>query len=156
VAGHSTFTLPNVAVTLTASATKTLLLYNPATIDAVLSELCVSFDTPIAATGIQIDLYRVVTLGSAAGTTGVLVPSSNPDSTTIPNSTGNLTNLTTEPTTVAVIKSWYIQQSGLLLLQAPLGRETLASKTGGAAVGLRAITPAGVTPKALAYFEMEP
>ncbi|MCW2900923.1 MAG: hypothetical protein JWO67_3188 [Streptosporangiaceae bacterium] len=153
---HSTYTIPNIAVSLTASATKTLILITPISVDFVISELCVSMDTGAASTSPEVDLYRVTTIGTPAGTSTTPAKSSGPDSAAAPQTgTNALTNLTAEPTAVTVIKPWFVPQSGLLLIQFPLGRETVGSLTGGAALGLRVITPAGVTPKALAYFEIE-
>jgi hypothetical protein len=150
----STYTVPNAAVALSASATKSLVLVTPATVDFVLTEISVSFDSATAAQGCQIDLYRVVTIGSAAGTTTTPAKSSNPDGAAA-TSTAK-TNLTTEPTSVTVIKSWFLSPAcGCLVLQHPLGREPSGSKTSGLALGLRVTTPSGVTPNALAYMEFE-
>jgi hypothetical protein len=134
------------AVTLTAAATKSLVLLNPVSNQFVLTQISISLNGSAAGTAVEFDLYRVVTIGSAAGTTGTenaLNPLTQAATTT------SLTSLTTEPTTVLVLDSWYIQElGGLMVLQYPLGREPLAA-TAGARYGIRYVTPAATTPSSL-------
>lgn len=139
-------------ITLTASATKSLILLDPVTNQFVLTEISVSLDASAAAAGVQIDLYRTNTLGTPAGTTAVLNkldPNSQAATTT------GLTALTTEPTSIFILDSWYLQPlGGLIVVQYPLGREPLAAAAG-ARLGLQYATPASVTPDCVAtvWFE---
>jgi|SRR5580700_1806507 hypothetical protein len=146
------FSVTTGKLTLTAAATKSLWLLNPVTNKFRLTYLNVSLDASAAAAAVQIDIYRVVTIGSAAGTAG----SENPlDPSSQAATTTSLTALSTEPTTVTVLDSWYVQPlGGLLVIQNPLGREYVAAAAG-ARIGLRYTTAAGVTPDCLAtvYFE---
>ena len=131
------------AVTLTASATKSLILLNPVTNRAVLTEISIGLNGSAAGTAVQFDLYRVVTIGSAAGSTGtenLLDPATQAATTT------SLINLTTEPTTVSVLDSWEIQElGGEMVIQYPLGREPVLAAAG-ARVGIRYTTVAATTP----------
>jgi len=140
--------------TLTTAATKSLILLNPATVPFRVFQISVSLDNVTTdAEPVQFDLYRVVTIGSAAGTTSTPTPLDETDPATA--QTTALTTLTTEPTTVTVIDGWYVTpHSGLFVVQFPLGREPKA-KGAGARIGLRYVTASGVTPKANAtlYFE---
>lgn len=151
---HSTYTVQSGSVALSASATKSLWLLNPATVDFCLTELSISFDPAAASVAPRVDLYRVTTIGSPTGTTAVFVKVNNPDGAAAV-STG-LTALTAEPTTVEIIKSWFVQPAGgLFVLQHPLGREPVGAKTNGNRIGLRVVTPASVTPNAIGYAEIE-
>ncbi len=146
---------PNTSVALSAAATKSLILLAPgANVGFVLVEICVSFDQAAAAAGIRCELYRVTTLGSPAGTTAAPTKRSEQQADTVQAS--GLYNLSAEPTAVEVIGGpWYVSPAtGLLLKQYPLGRED-AAKAGGARIGLRAVTPTGVTPNAVAYIDTE-
>ena len=139
-------------LTLTAAATKSLILLNPVTNRMVLTQISLSLDASAAAAGVQFDLYRVTTVGSAAGTTGA---QSALDPATQAATTTSLTALSTEPTTVVVLDSWYIQPlGGLILIQYPLGREPVGAAAG-SRLGLRYTTAASVTPDCLAtvWFE---
>jgi hypothetical protein len=154
VSVHSTYTVQTGSVALSASATKSLWLIAPATVDFVLTEFGISFDASTASTAIRVDLYRTTTLGSPAGTTGTLVPSNNPDGHAALSTA--LTALSAEPTTVQIIKSWFVQPTGgLLVMQHPLGREPAATVTNAGRLGLRAVTPAAVSPNCVAYAEWE-
>lgn len=128
---------------LTASATKSLILLNPATNRAVITLVSISLNGSAAGTAVQFDLYRVVTIGSAAGATGtenLLDPATQAATTT------SLTTLTTEPTTVAVLDTWEVQElGGLIWCQYPLGREPVLAAAG-ARVGLRYTTASATTP----------
>lgn len=150
---HPTYTVQTGSVALAAAATQSLWLIAPASADYVLTEISVSFDTPNAATGIRVDLYRTTTLGTPAGTTGVLVPSNNADGRAALSTA--LTALSAEPTAVQIIKSWFVPQSGLLVLQQPLGREPNGAFTNAGRLGLRCVTPAAVSPHAVSYAEIE-
>lgn len=151
--GHSTYTVtPAAAVALSASTTQSLIIVTPGTVDFVLTELSVSMNTPTAAISPQVELYRVAS-GTPVGTTTTPAKINGPDSYNAPFTA--LTAITTEPTTVTRLKPWFVPQNGLLLLQHPLGREPVGSITGGAALGIRVITPASVSPNCLAYLELE-
>jgi hypothetical protein len=140
------------AVTLTAAATKSLILLNPVTNRALITEISISMNASAAATGPQFDLYRVVTIGSAAGTAGTQNPL---DPATQVATTTSLTSLTTEPTTVVVLDSWDIQElGGLILIQYPLGREPVLAAAG-ARVGIRYTTAAATTPSCVSTIWFE-
>ena len=60
-------------ITLTASATKSLWLLEPSTTSNIrITGISISMDASSAAAGVQMDLYRVNSLGSAAGTSALL------------------------------------------------------------------------------------
>lgn len=148
----SRYTIQTGSVALSASATKSMILLTPGTNASKLIELGISFDQASSTTGLRVDLYRVTTLGSPAGTTATVVKED-------PNSgaadMAGLTALSAEPTTKEIIKSWFVQPfGGLLVLQLPLGRET-EIPTGGARLGIQVVTPSGVTPNSVAYLEFE-
>jgi hypothetical protein len=151
--GASRYSVKTGAVALSASATKSLILLNPVTYPTDLYELGISFDGSAAATGVAVELYRVTTIGSPAGTTGTVVkvePGSAP--TTAATA---LTALSAEPTTVEVLQEWYVTPfGGLFVVQFPLGREPRGIATD-KRLGIRAITPTGVTPNCRAYFVWE-
>lgn len=147
--GNYTYSVTMAKTALTAAATKSLVLINPVTNPIRLTELSVSFDGSAAAQGIQVDLYRVATLGSPAGTstTAAKLTDDNAPAAT----TTALTALTAEPTTVTVLRSWMVSPfGGLLVLQEVLDREPGAI-TAGARLGLRYTTATGVSPNAVAY-----
>ena len=131
------------AVTLTAASTKSLILLNPVTNRAVVTEVSISLNGSAAGTAVQFDLYRTNTLGTPAGTTGtenVLDPATQAATTT------SLTALSTEPTSVFVLDSWEVQElGGLIVIQYPLGREPVLAAAG-ARVGIRYTTAAATTP----------
>lgn len=138
------------SVALTASATKSLWLLNPATDFFVLAQFSVALDAAAAAAGVGIELYRTTTLGSPAGTTATFPKVNRIGDAAAPTTTG-LVNLTTEPTAVEVLADWFLQPfGGLLDMQYPLQREPLAAAAG-QRIGLRYTTPASVTPNCRAY-----
>lgn len=146
------FSVTTGKLTLTGAATKSLILLNPATNRAVLTAISVSLDASTAAAGVEIDLYRVNSLGSPAGTS--TTPNAADPATQAATTTA-LTALTTEPTSVYVLDSWYLQPlGGLLILQYPLGREPVLAAAG-SRVGIRYVTPTGVTPDCLATLWFE-
>lgn len=146
------FSVTTGKLTLTASATKSLILLKPVTNRFALTEVSVSLDSATAAAGVQIDLYRTNTLGTPAGTTGT---QNALDVATQSATTTSLTALTTEPTSVYVLDSWYVQPlGGLFVLQYPLGREVIGAAAG-ASVGIRYTTATGVTPDCVATLWFE-
>lgn len=147
--GNYAYTVTTGKVTLTAAATKSLWLLNPVTNPIRIAEIAVSFDGSTSAQGIQVDLYRVVTIGSAAGATGTV--SVYTDDNTPAATTTALTALTTEPTTVTVLKQWMISPFGGLLIQQEVLDRELGAKSAGARIGLRYTTASGVSPNAVAH-----
>jgi hypothetical protein len=140
------------AVALSAAATKSLWLLNPVTNKFLIKEIGVSFDQAAAEVAVKVQLCRVVTIGSAAGS--AFTPSPYDPGTQAATTTA-LTNLTTEPTTYLPFKGWYIQPAGgLFVVQFPLGIEP-PGLAAGARWGLRAITPTGVTSNCCAYVDFE-
>jgi hypothetical protein len=147
------YTVTTGKVVLTAAATKTLILVNPATVAVKLRKVVVSLDASAAAAGVQFDLVRATTLGSPAGTS--TTPQQTDERDGAATSTA-LTVLTTEPTTYAVIDSEYLQPLGGLLPDwQPFGAEGLVTKLAGQRIGLRYTTPSGVTPDCVATFYIE-
>jgi hypothetical protein len=136
-------------VTLTAAATKSLILLNPPAQEVTLRKITISLDGSSAAAGVQFDLYRVSTLGTPAGTTATPALTDERD---VASQSSALTALTTEPTAVTVIDSVYLQPLGGLLPDwQPFGAEPMI-KGGGNRLGLRYVTPASVSPDCLASF----
>jgi hypothetical protein len=146
----SMYSISTGAIALTAATTQSLWLLNPANDSSTIAELSVSFNGSSVAQAIEVDLYRVNSLGSAAGTAAVV--NQWTDTTTASSGENTaLTALTVEPTSVFVLSQWYVSPfSGLLVIQYPLGREP-GTQFSGSRVGLRCITPAGVSPSALSY-----
>jgi hypothetical protein len=154
VAGHPTYSLTTAAIALSASATKSLWLIQPATVDVVLTEISISFNSSSAVTAPQVDLYRTTTVGSPTGTGGTFVRVNDPDGPAATSSA--LVNLSAEPTTVEILKSWFVQPAGgLFAIQYPLGREPVGAKTNAGRLGLRVITAASVTPSVIGGAEIE-
>lgn len=124
---------------LTANATKSLLLLNPVP-KVLLTHLDVSIDGSASAKGVRFDLYRVTTLGSAAGTSQTPKKAYEPDGASAATA---LINLSTEPTAVDVLQSWYLQPfGGVLIVDAVLDHE-IGAAAAGARLGLRYVNPAG-------------
>lgn len=143
------YSVSSASVTLSASATKTLWLLNPT--DTLKVVACgISFDSSAAATAPRVELYRTTTLGSPAGTTTTPVRwSSSADEAADATA---LTNLTTEPTAVEILKPMYVQPfGGDREWWNPLGQEAHMSGTLTQRIGLRVITAASVTPSAVSW-----
>lgn len=147
------YTVSTGKVTLTAAATKSLILLAPgANVRVKLRAVTISLDASAAAAGVQFDLCRATTLGSPTGTTGTVVLTDEQDSAA--QSTA-LTALTAEPTTYAIIDSIYLQPLGGAYKDwFPYGAE-VATKQGGQRIGLRYTTAASVTPDCIATFWFE-
>lgn len=138
---------------MTAASTKSVILANPTTDGLRLTRVGFSVDGSAAAAGIGVELYRVTTIGSPAGTTATLVKYSDPNSSA--SGVTGLVNLSAEPTAVEVLEDWFISPfSGLLVIDDPLGREPGAAAAG-ARIGLRYVSPAAVSPNYRAYFLYE-
>lgn len=147
--GVSIYSIQTGSVALSASATKSLWLANPATDAFCPVEVGISFDASASSTALRVDLYRVTTIGSAAGTTATIVKYNDPNSAAA--TTTGLTALTTEPTAVEILASWFIQPfGGLFVLQYPMGREP-GAVAAGQRLGIRAVTPASVSPNCVSY-----
>ena len=138
---------------LTSGGTKSLFLVNPATVGFKVIEFGISMDNVTTnAEPVRIVLYRVSTLGSPAGATATMVPLD--DAFEAAQSTA-LQILTAEPTSVTPMLSWYIQpNSGLLVMQWPLGREP-AAKGAGSRLGVQYVSPTGVTATVASYIIIE-
>ncbi|MEU5596681.1 hypothetical protein [Streptomyces sp. NPDC020298] len=143
------YSVTTAKITLSASATKSLILIAPGSPGLRLTELGVSLDGSAAATGVQIDLYRVATLGSPAGSSGTLAKLTDEN---LPSASASaLTALTTEPTSVTILRSWMVAPfGGMFGMQEVLDREVGAASSG-ARIGLRYTTAASVTPGCVAY-----
>jgi hypothetical protein len=149
-----TYTINSGAVALSASATKSLILINPTT-SYVITELGISFDSSASSAAVTVDLYRSTTIGSPAGTAATVVKE-NGSADSAASNTSSLVALTTEPTAVEILRSFYVQPyGGLVVLQFPLGREPQMSGTSTQRIGLRVTTPASVTPNAKAWLAFE-
>lgn len=127
-----------------AAETRSLWLLDPLVRPGKAVYLDVSHDGSAAALGTLIELYRVTTIGTPAGTAqtpGKL----DPDDPAA--DWAALVNLTTEPTAVGVLATQYVNPfGGLYGIQAVLNRELFAPAAG-ARLGLRYTTAAGVTSK---------
>ncbi len=145
-------------ITLTTSATAaSLILLQPGVSKVLVTEIGISLDGSAPSPSVRFDTYRVTTLGSPVGTGGTQTPIQE-DVNDGPSSTSALINLTTEPTTKVLMRSWYIQPfGGLFVLQFPLGREpVLASNShGGVGLGLQYTAANGVTCDCLCYIQFE-
>ncbi|MFJ6085160.1 hypothetical protein ACIQI8_27505 [Streptomyces sp. NPDC092369] len=147
--GNYDYTVTTAKITLTASATKSLILLAPGTPGLRLTELGVSFDGSTAQQGVQIDLYRVATMGSPTGSS--TTPAKMTDDNAPAATATALTALTAEPTAVTILRSWMVSPfGGLLAMQEVLDRE-VGAITSGARIGLRYTTAASVTPGCVAY-----
>jgi hypothetical protein len=154
--GRQQYVVRTGAVALSANATKSIILIPPSSSSLfTIVEIGFSIDSSVAAPAIGLELYAVTTLGSPAGTnfTPVLVKRG----TSITAQTGNgLINLSTEPTTVEVIKDWFVPPTGLLVVQFPLGREPESFTGTSNRIGLRYVNPStGSTANYRAYIEFE-
>lgn len=147
--GVSIYSIQTGSVALSASATKSMWLANPAGDGFVPVQIGISFDSSAAATAPRVDLYRVTSLGAPVGTTATIVKYNDPNSGTA--TTTGLTALTTEPTTVEILESYFVQPAGgLFTIQYPLGREPGAVAAGNR-IGLRVTTAASVTPNCVSF-----
>lgn len=143
------YTITTGKLTLTAAATKSLILVNPASPSFKLRCKVCSLDASAAAAGVQFDVYRTNTLGSPAGTSTTPALTDPGDVAALSTA---LTALTVEPTSVIVLSSFYLQPLGGLYPDwQPYGAEIKAAG-GGARIGLRCTTASGVTPDVLAEF----
>lgn len=143
------------AKTVAASETKSLWLLNPTGDGIKLAEIGVSGDGSAAVKGTKLELYRVTTLGTPAGTSDTPRKQSAVGDAGAAQTTA-LINLTTEPTAVELIGGpWFIRtDGGVLVIQWPLGREPFGAPAG-ARIGLRYTTPTGVTDQLAHYVLFE-
>ena len=140
-------------VALAAATTKSLILLNP-NITVRVTEVGISFDSATSNPSCKVDLYRTTTNGSPAGTTGAPVEVDDPFGNTDTNS--SLVNLTTEPTAIEILRSWYVTPTGgVLVVPFSFGFEPQASGFQSFRVGLRVTTPASTTPNCVAYLEYQ-
>ena len=155
MAGQYVYSVSMVSTSLSASATKSLWLLDPVTNPITIVEWGVSFDQSSSSTAIEVDLYVVTSIGAPAGTSTTPVKWLDQNSPVA--TTTALTALSAEPTTVSILASYFIQPfGGTWTVQYPLQREpgTAAGATTNR-VGLRVVTPVGVTPHALSYVVFE-
>ncbi|MFE5140322.1 hypothetical protein ACFRDV_22040 [Streptomyces fagopyri] len=147
--GMFAYSVTTAKITLTTAATKSLILLAPGAPGLRLTEVSVSFDGSATAQGVQIDLYRVATIGSPAGSTTTPAKLTEEG---IPTAAATaLTALSAEPTSVTILRSWMVSPfGGLFGMQEVLDREVGAT-TSGARLGLRYTTASGVTPGCVAY-----
>jgi hypothetical protein len=151
VSSPSLYSIATGSVALSASATKSLWVMDPVTNGFSLVEFGLSFDGSSALTAVRVDLYQVSSVGSLAGS--AMTVNKFTDTNIGAATTTVLGTITTEATTVTVLKNWFLTPySGLLEIQYPLGREPGA----GAGlttnrIGLRCVTPSGVTPNVVSH-----
>lgn len=127
-----------------AATTKSHWLLNPVSRSIKIVELCVSFDSAVSGAGFAVELYRVTTIGSAAGTTYTPVKV-NGGADVAACATTALIALGTEPTAVETLAEWMVQPfGGNVLLQYPQTREPFTAQAG-QRLGIRTSTPAGAT-----------
>jgi len=146
----SLFGIESAAVALTASATKSLFLIDAGVNEIELVEFGVGFDAEADVIAVRVELYRVTTLGTPAGTS--TTPKKVKEASGAADAT-SLTNLTTEPTAVEIIRGpWYVRpDGGQLVIQNPLGDEETQRTATDGRIGLRVITAVAVTPNAVSY-----
>lgn len=150
-----TYTVNSGAIALSASTPKTLILINP-TITFRVTELGISFNASAATNAVTVDLYRTTTLGSPGGTAATFVRDNDSADTGSSNTASSFVNVTPEPTAVEIIRSFYVQPfGGLVVIQFPLGREPMMSGTSTNRIGVRVTTPAATTPSVTAWLAIE-
>jgi hypothetical protein len=149
----SLFSIESAPVTLTAAATKSLILVDAGVNELELVEFGVGFDAEADVAAVRVELYRVTTIGSPTGTS--TTPKKVKEASGAADATA-LTNLTAEPTAVEIIRGpFYVRpDGGQLVIQNPLGDEETQRTATDGRIGLRVITPASVTPNAAAYFRI--
>lgn len=127
-----------------AAGTKSSWLLNPVSRSIKIVEISISYDSAVSGAGFAVELYRVTTLGSPAGTTYTPVKISGGADTSACATTA-LIALGTEPTAIETLAEWMIQPfGGVLLLQYPQTREPFTAQAG-QRIGIRTSTPAGAT-----------
>ena len=141
---------------MTTGAKTVLMAIAPAGHGLSVAELALSFDG-VTSSAVPATVDIVTSTQATAGTSGV--------TPTITQIRGRATggsaptggsNYTAEPTTLVIIKRFYVPQyNGLLIIQYPLGREYESDSSGGTikALGIRANVSANVN--AIAYMEVE-
>lgn len=149
----SLYGIESTATALSASATKSLILVDAGTNELELTEFGVGFDAEADVAAVRVELYRVTTIGSPTGTS--TTPKKVKEASGAADAT-SLTNLTAEPSAVEIIRGpWYVRpDGGELVIQNPLGDEETQRTATDGRIGLRVITPSGVTPNAVAYFRI--
>lgn len=129
-------------------------LLNPAGDSIKIVEFAVTFDSAVAGTGLAVELYRTITLGSPAGTTGTQVKVDSVSDIATATTT-SLIALSAEPTSSEVLAEWVMQPfGGFIGMQYPREREPFGAPAG-SRLGLRCSTPAGVTTNARSYVWLE-
>lgn len=127
-----------------AATTKSHWLLNPVSRPIKIVELSVSFDSAVSGASFAVELYRVTTIGSAAGSAYTPVKV-NGGADVAAALTTSLIALGTEATAVETLCEWMIQPfGGLIDIQYPQGREPFTA-TAGQRLGMRTSTPAGST-----------
>lgn len=155
MAGQYTYSITTASTSTTSGTTRSMWLLNPVTNPITVCEVGLSFDSSAAATAVEVDLYYTTSVGTPAGSTPTTVKWSDQNAPAA--TTTSLASLTTEPTTVVKMASWFIQPfGGTWTIQYPLQREWGAAAGGTAnRLGLRVITPSGVTPNVISYVVWE-
>lgn len=147
------FVAQSAPAALSAASTKTLILVDPGTPEIAIKEFGVGFDASVSGQGVRVELVRVTSLGSPSGTS---VTPKEKNSSKQSSSATALSNLSAEPTTYEILKVFYVPpNSGELVIQNPLGNEEIGQNGSAEAIGIRVITPSGVTPNAVSYIEFE-
>lgn len=151
-----TVTTGTSATALSAATAKTLInLIAGANQQAIITEFSVSFDG-VTASAVPVLVELCQSTQATAGT-----PGSSPTPAVIRGlGTASATpgiNYSAEPTVLTVIKQWLVTPNGgLLVVQSPLGRETITNLSGSStvkAVALRCTAPAAVNVRAYMEFE---
>lgn len=124
-------------LTLTESATKSLILIAPQGNIAKLRQIDISLAATAAQEEILFQLYRVETIGTPTGTAKACEPCEEYSPAAAATA---LTALTAEPTAVKVLADWLVQPlGGMISIPFPFGGE-VAAKAVGARLGLRYIS----------------
>lgn len=144
------------AVALSAATAKTVMnLIAGANQQAIITEFSISFDG-VTASAVPVLVELCQSTQAGAGT-----PGSTPTPTVIRGlGTASATTgvaYSAEPTALTVIKQWLVTPNGgLLVIQSPLGRETITNLSGSAtvkAIAIRCNAPAAVNVRGYMEFE---
>lgn len=156
MASGFTFTTGTAAVALSAATAKTIMnLIAGANHQAVITEFSVSFDG-VTASAVPVLVELCQSTQAGAGT-----PGSSPTPALIRglgacDATAGVA-YSAEPTVLTVIKQWLVTPNGgLLVIQGPLGRETVTNLSGSStvkALAIRCTAPATVNVRGYLEFE---
>ncbi len=139
------YTVSTGKLTLTESATKSLILLNPVTVSIKVRQLDISLAASAAAEEIQFDLYRVATLGTPEGEAATPALADERDGAATSSALiakASEGGFKKEPTAVTLLASYLLQPlGGVISIPLPYGAEVV-TKLAGARLGVRYVSPA--------------